>query len=57
MKAELSEKTLTSAAGATYTFDNLVIATGSSVYQKFPYIVYTNASYAILIIIFLLLFI
>ncbi|PKU81627.1 Monodehydroascorbate reductase [Dendrobium catenatum] len=31
VKAELSEKTLTSAAGATYTFDNLVIATGSSV--------------------------
>ncbi|KAK8938467.1 Monodehydroascorbate reductase [Platanthera zijinensis] len=30
VKAELSEKTLTSATGATFTYDNLIIATGSS---------------------------
>ena len=31
VKADLSTKTLTSAAGATFTYDVLLIATGSSV--------------------------
>jgi len=31
VKADLASKTLTSAAGAVFTFDNLIIATGSTV--------------------------
>lgn len=36
VKADLSTKTLTSAAGGTFTYEILLIATGSSVYPYFP---------------------
>jgi NADH dehydrogenase FAD-containing subunit len=43
VKADLSTKTLTSAAGATFTYEILIIATGSSVCRYFP-----SASHAFL---------
>jgi hypothetical protein len=36
VKADLSTKTLTSAAGANFTYEILLIATGSSVCLYFP---------------------
>jgi NADPH-dependent 2,4-dienoyl-CoA reductase/sulfur reductase-like enzyme len=45
VKADLSTKTLTSAAGANFTYEILLIATGSSVYLYFPSAAYVFVSW------------
>jgi len=44
VKADLSTKTLTSAAGANFTYEILLIATGSSVCLYFPSAAYVFVS-------------